>query len=28
LTALLDSIDRSLTAAHLNRGDGDGPIHL
>lgn len=28
LTELLDQTDPSWTGIHLNRGDGDGPIHL
>src|SRR5437867_3147441 len=28
LTKLLNEIDPAGTAIHLNRGDGDGPIHL
>jgi hypothetical protein len=28
LSKLLDPFERNVAAAHMNRGDGDGPIHL
>jgi len=28
LTKLLDPVTQNITRTHINRGDGDGPIHL